>query len=922
MINKSYFNTLFCIFSISSFCLYSSDGFVESFLSCYDISPQGLYARGYPDYLATKSKNSLVQLENSVRESGIEIEGRIVISGYERNAYPSIRFDFEDNSRLNDEQSLKGKSGWSFAPGNTFGFTTGFLFKDVNSLQNNKIFSHIGHEDIELFHGTSEILQKEAFGDNFAKIYSYKKAVNYLINSESCNSKIFKILVDYWQDMYKQEKLNRAKQISATQDILFSILYGTYLGESDIELIKFFTGPDITYPIRVLPVQPLQATRSSQEFLKTFVDELKPRGGKTAYIFCSFVDGVGKSTSLGNIINYIEHKDDFVNYGAVNNSSSQLATLYNFSQDVVIVDLPAQVSHFCAKPVGKVFVGLNTMKLEKDFESRVLSNFLEKEKEYQQVFVSKYREIIASLSTFKPKNDFEYYILNLIRLGTDSQWFPFEFEGKVFVIGSTNEIKVLVSLDEAHSSGLKVREPELMLFDGAIIPMNYKSFLEKLIYELKSKGIEKVVFVDYISMYPRSSRENIRINFMLQQLKQLFEDRYHMDNSFYRSFGNSYEIYPMITVGKDKVLDSWILEAMSRSSLNDCILNESHDDVLKFTFDELIEKMRSKIALISSSEVRNWYALAESRLKEEAKDIDYYKFNKIVESCWMVPRDKVAELSQRIAKIFSREIIHNELNNLWSDVGEVVEFDLNNNKVTFASGARGTILFSIDEDSHDAMEVEEFNNILRAGYYSTIFSLFVTENPQLPGFVVAKNGSRYYIVQKHSDLVLSVDAARNFDTSKNDYLYGFNEDGESCYYLSYARIYAIEDDLKPYNILGNTDLLMDAAKNFYVRTSTFYSTVKEVYGAYGLQLGVPAFNSTTRISRNNSYVSLVVNMIATIEHVLKHPKSAIMSRYGNYEDYVGCVHLIEALTMPNFCGTRAQLMPQDIKPIIKIDWKR
>ena len=54
----------------------------------------------------------------------------------------------------------------------------------------------------------------------------------------------------------------------------------------------------------------------------------------------------------------MKHGSDIKNYEHVDNSSSQLATVFDFSDEAVIADLPAQVSHFTYKPDGMVYVAI------------------------------------------------------------------------------------------------------------------------------------------------------------------------------------------------------------------------------------------------------------------------------------------------------------------------------------------------------------------------------------------------------------------------------------------------------------------------------------------------------------------------------------------------------------------------------------
>ena len=139
------------------------------------------------------------------------------------------------------------------------------------------------------------------------------------------------------------------------------------------------------------------------------------------------------------------------------------------------------------------------------------------------------------------------YVKNCTILGVNTvKWIPFEYQHHHFVCKADDpsQIRILMPFEGVHSYGLKVSEPELMLFHkGISLPSSQDRFLSNLSEQLHTSGVKNVVFVDFISMYPRTSRENIRVNFLLQQLSHIFGTDFDLQHSLYKGFVHPQELY-------------------------------------------------------------------------------------------------------------------------------------------------------------------------------------------------------------------------------------------------------------------------------------------------------------------------------------------------------------------------------------------
>ena len=174
------------------------------------------------------------------------------------------------------------------------------MLKDVNSIKKYAkrgefVFEHIAPEKIGLFDDHAHIFHEHAFGNAYELLMHTRKQI---IKSLLANSPkmVLKLLHALWQKLYCKDLRTQSGTLIATQDILFSIYYARYLIDSKLPLRHFFVGPDITYPIEVLACQKIGATQSSAAIFERCVQILRPIDNqKTAYIFCSFVDGVEKA---------------------------------------------------------------------------------------------------------------------------------------------------------------------------------------------------------------------------------------------------------------------------------------------------------------------------------------------------------------------------------------------------------------------------------------------------------------------------------------------------------------------------------------------------------------------------------------------------------------------------------------------------
>ncbi len=888
--------------------------FSKSFIDGYCFHPEGRFSREYHPYLLKKTKESLTTLEEYLQGRSFSLAERVLIMGYEQNAVPSY-FNCLSRKQIEDEAVTKTESGWEFAPGNVFGFLTGYLFKDAGIVRQDLV-EHIAKDSVEIFNEGTEILQKHAFGKWYETILGYQASVQKWIENSDCK-KIFNCLVNFWKSIYEAESANVQGSRFATQDILFSFYYVKHVMSSVIPISKLFVGPDISYPIEVTPQQSIEVTRNAQSFVARFVECLKPvKKQKTVYVFWSFVDGVGKSTLLGNICNWLLHKDDFKKYSHVSNASSQRATFYDVNSDVMIADLPAQISHYSAKPDGHVYIDLG-------FSTDLLSEEVSEIKEY---VVAHYQEIISDyenrLNAITSESDVnlpeDVVVKNSKMLDIHSAWRPFMHKKHHYVVNAYDprQIRIMTSFENVHSQGLKIKEPELMIFDkGLSIPMSYDYFMKDLADQLEKAGVKQVVFVDFLSMYPRTCRETIRINYLLQQLKDFYKDEYVIEKSSYRSFAHYHELYPLFYDYKDDFERSLFLETLLRWVIHDTIVQASKEDLSALTTHEVHERLGKKVKDLYVShkdEVDEILCEVRRRIEQEEPAIKHYQLSKFYEAVSHFSVNRFAELSEMVRSLVVQFHTDDAVRELWTQLGEEVkEFSEDGRFVILENDIKLEIVQPLRGYDVDRSLVESLANEARRTWYSHLIGLIVPELSESfkVAFLVKKFAGQWMIVRyRHPDVgeepPTLLEEVRQFGISAKQ-----AEDP------SYARSWVTQLKRTTYQ-----DRYKDEASLLFVPLSDLieYLDLNKLWAQWALEPRDMRLPKPATISYEATRG--VIHALATLHMNLKSPEDEIMLRYGNQDDFVSALRIFENLMFPKYMNltTKGELFPDYwlIEPLV------
>jgi hypothetical protein len=741
--------------------------FIESFIKHYEFNPEGRYVHEYHPFVLDRTAQSLDRLVKKLKQSDLCVKGRNVIFGYEENSLPTYYTNFKD-AKINDEACIENKVGWSLKLHNRFGFMTAFLFKDVNEMCSQLLkskssrFYHVDAELITLFDDHANVFQVHALGQVLDLIVlAYPHVMK---NIRSGNSKnVFSNLIEFWEILYKSSLKIGNQQIAGTQDVLFSIEYARYALRSDISLTQFFIGPDITYPIEVFCKQVKEVTRHAQQFVSKFVESLQPvDGDPTVYIFCSFVDGVGKSTMLGNIKNWMKFGSSVDKFEHVDNSSSQLAEVFKFKEDVFIADLPAQMSHFTYKPDGLVFVDYKTecnhQKTEK-LKRYVRENSKNLEKQYHSNFL-RTKNIIDQSGFFDDELNSSgkpdlMFIRNLFLLKKekDNNWIPFVFDYVFHLFNRENlsDIRVLVNLADAKSEGLKNIESEQMLFTKGIrFPLPYDVFLNDLVDQLKKQGVKNVVFVDFFSMYPRSSRENVRINYLLQQMA-LLDKTFDVKNSMYRNFVSGGELLNCLYNKKvaSNILKFFNMETFVRMILYFLILERKEGGLSGFEIKDLTDKLSFELKRLPCELLEFLDKISTAKMFRELKVLEEeYGMSKSFVNVQQFSFDAARLLSDVLQEFFTSNLQCDRLNKLWDEFGMVSD-DIDNKINSSVDYVCKTnceefvrVLYKFYPECRTELLLEPFLKSLRASWYASLISIFESTSVDGKSFIIEDEAYR------------------------------------------------------------------------------------------------------------------------------------------------------------------------------------
>lgn len=958
--NKILVVTIILNFISTQICAGATESFSESFLTSYDFS--GRYTHEYHPFILKKTRESFLKLEQYLIESGFSIEGRKLILGYQEDAVLPYETDWSREA-IEDEVMVKTHAGLSAPTKNIFGFMTGFLLKDAEWLEKSWFknsetsVSHIVARPLEIFNDNGVIFQKHAFGKDFDFILKAQNSIEKAVFKQDLKV-ILEQMIRWWCALYEHNFKTGSEEVVGTQDMLFSIDYARALVAGKTPLKKLFVGPDITYPIEVLTCQKREATAHAQKFLNILGPDLKAHDSKkTAYIFCSFVDGVGKSTLFNNIMNHQKFGSQVEKYERCDNSSSQEATLYNLKDNVYLVDLPAQISHFAIKPDGYVFVDIQTIKeCSAEFKDTLRAYINKNKIELIKKFLELKEKVASENRSLYDYDDPQMqYAHNCHILEVqDNKWVPLVYENKNYLFNQEDPsvIRILVPLAGVHSIGLKVVEPESMLFSkGLSLPMKYEIFLEDLRNKLKSAGIEHIYFVDFLSMYPRTSRENIRVNFILQYLKRIFGN-YNIQNSFYKHrINHEQEICHLLCTKFEAACQLLVNETALRWAFFKLLEEVPLNAVSAISGKQLEELLHSYTQTILDTHKSQITKDAQKRLLPE-REIYYKKYglDRTYENIVRFTTEPLMAFSKLLTSFWMTKINNNYFANLWAGLDDIFKFSLGpigdkQNLIILPNGQQLEIKYRVHSLCRDEEVLGPVIREIRAQLYAQLANLlkatvskdgyeFKSVTQYVPPLILKQESDGYlYVLQKRLPLVDMTSLGDKklvaplkyhlLDHPKRKRRWGVFGEAPHClewdnpgtffgiyaygYYLFKTPKNTVTQLLDKYR----ADCIKSDNPHFGMPTSELYKQIiiQKKFSALQDDINNEVKSPIEFIEPDDPRVQIIalwVRLMATLDMILKDPKTEIFIRKGNKEDFMAALKLLEKITLPVFFGIQCK----------------
>lgn len=733
----------FSIFFATCFCKasgaeYSYEKFCESFIGCYDFSILGKYSHEYHPYLLSKTRKSIKLLEDSLAQSFNSENGRLIIMGYEEHAIPNFFPTLKDfgGGNISDEFSKPCFSDWTRKIHNYFGIMSAFLFRSIYGNKQSTFCSVSTNGFEQFFEPRLQSYHEYCFGNYYKIINRYESTTRELL-AKNNKPEILKQLLSFWKEIYLYPSFKNNCNIVVTGDILFNIENAKHLADSKIDIKKFYLGPDPTYPIEVKKKCNQRATKNAQTFLRQFISELTAVNNEpTAFIFKSFVDGVGKSTLLGNIKNYLNHGLTFDKYNSVDNSSSLSFDIFDFDNKVCIVDLPAQMSHFTFKPDGKVFVAISSAKEESSIQALFLKNHAQYLDKYEQdvILVKKILSSEDNSSDFFLNNPVHLWIKNLIILKkeNENEFVSFKHLGRIYLGKKINlskfEFKVLEKIEDAKSEGLKNADSTQMIFnDGVTLPASYDLFMRTLIEQLEKKNIKNIVFVDFLSMYSRASRENVRLNYLLQKTAEI-DQNFSLAHSIYDCYLSDEHLLSRLIKPKNQIYfaQNICTEIALRQSIDYLIENETKKLAVNIIKDKDILSRTKRFIAGQDILLKNWAeSLVKKKMKSEVEILKKrHKHSKDFCNLFSIDFDRVLLLSNHLQKIFSEKIDSPFFKKYFEDFPKIVRAkEIKDNVWTRNNDESFYIWGTIKKNCCNKQTLQPLISALRKNWYFLLLNL-------------------------------------------------------------------------------------------------------------------------------------------------------------------------------------------------------
>ncbi len=250
--------------------------------------------------------------------------------------------------------------------------------------------------------------------------------------------------------------------------------------------------------------------------------------------------------------------------------------------------------------------------------------------------------------------------------------------------------------------------------------------------QFNDKGIRNVVFVDFLSMYPRSSRENIRVNYLLQQMA-LLDNSFQPQISLYKDFVSGGELLYVLLTEKyfKKIYDAFGLEALVRLELFKLIKNRGKGGLTQVQLPMLTDLLTLNYIQSKEQYTNKLSQLLTKKMKLETGKLEYdYGLSKTFVNIQQFSFDKVMALSDQLQFFFTQNVEHNVINFLWQNPGQLntsiplqTEGERTNSVLLADHNRDVKCCFVFHPECKHELILSPFIRSLRACWYASVLNL-------------------------------------------------------------------------------------------------------------------------------------------------------------------------------------------------------
>jgi hypothetical protein len=250
--------------------------------------------------------------------------------------------------------------------------------------------------------------------------------------------------------------------------------------------------------------------------------------------------------------------------------------------------------------------------------------------------------------------------------------------------------------------------------------------------------------VNFLSMYPRSSRENIRVNYLLQQLSLLY-DEFSLGHSMYGFFVNdAHLLYKLKNDQEGKFLRALQKEALVRLSLYNVMQHNDVRTVKGIALSRVTELLKQQLEQFPQTVFQHAAKLAQTKIENEKIVLEQvHGRSKNFINVQELDFNEVLALSERLHEVCIKFVTNQRLKVLWKEPGEIlgsfaeIEGEVND-KVKLSDGSWAHLLYVVSANCKDEALLTPIVRQIRLSWYAALLNLMVGDERMYVPFIWVK----------------------------------------------------------------------------------------------------------------------------------------------------------------------------------------